>query len=284
MSVNDSDERNASGQIAHSGADQAGTAAQPVKAKGHMSVCGIVGLVFAVVGLALSFIPIINNIAAVFGLVGVVLGIIGLVGVMRGKRTGRAVAIIAIAISVASIVITLAMQAAASKAIDDAFSQKAPQSTQQTEPGGDHSKTTEKNSDNDADESPEAKGDQDKEGDLRDMHVTIVSAVKSGNDYNGKPTVMVTYEWVNQTEKNGSFMALADAKVFQNGRSLELAMYIDNPQGYDASSSMTALQPKAKGTVTEGYVLQDDSPITVEVTDLFSLDDSAKVKHTFDLK
>lgn len=36
--------------------------------------------------------------------------------------------------------------------------------------------------------------------------------------------------------------------------------------------------------MTLGYVLKDESTITVDVTDLFSIDDSRKVVHTFDLK
>ena len=60
-----------------------------------------------------------------------------------------------------------------------------------------------------------AKGEQDMEGDLTDMHVKIVSAVRSGNDYNNQPTVLVTYEWTNTTDKNNSFAVLANPKVFQ---------------------------------------------------------------------
>ena len=43
----------------------------PSPAPQGTTVCGIVGVVFGALGLVLSFIPIINNIAAIFGLVGV---------------------------------------------------------------------------------------------------------------------------------------------------------------------------------------------------------------------
>ncbi len=39
------------------------------------------------------------------------------------------------------------------------------------------------------------------EGDLKTMHVKIVSAVRSNNDYNNQPTVLVTFEWTNNTDK-----------------------------------------------------------------------------------
>ena len=85
-----------------------------------LTVCGIVGVVFGALGFVLSFIPIINNIAAIFGFIGVILAIVALVGTFRGKKRGKALAIVAAVLSVLAIVITLAMQSAASKAIDEA--------------------------------------------------------------------------------------------------------------------------------------------------------------------
>ena len=99
-----------------------------------LTVCGIVGVVFGALGFVLSFIPIINNIAAIFGFIGVILAIVALVGTFRGKKRGKALAIVAAVLSVLAIVITLAMQSAASKAIDEPpacqahnHPQKAPQ-------------------------------------------------------------------------------------------------------------------------------------------------------------
>ena len=112
----------------------------------------------------------------------------------------------------------------------------------------------------------------------------IVSAVKSVNDYNGKPTALVTYEWTNNTSKNNSFAALAHPNVFQNGTELETAIYFDQPEGYDANSYLAQVQPGATATVTLGYVLQDDSPITVDVTAFLSTDQDTKVTHTFTLQ
>lgn len=113
------------------------------------------------------------------------------------------------------------------------------------------------------------------------MHVKIVSAVRSGNDYNNQPTVLVTYEWTNNTGKNNSFAVLANPKVFQNGQELDTAMYLDNPEGYDSGSYLSELQPGATGTVTLGYVLKDDSEVTVDVTNLLDFSDTSKVTHKF---
>ncbi|WP_455593882.1 DUF5067 domain-containing protein, partial [Bifidobacterium merycicum] len=57
----------------------------------------------------------------------------------------------------------------------------------------------------------------------------------------------------------------------------------DAPAGYDASSYLADVQPGATATVTIGYVLKDDSAVTVDVTDFISMDDSTKVKHVFTL-
>ncbi|RYQ12504.1 hypothetical protein PG2093B_0080 [Bifidobacterium pseudolongum subsp. globosum] len=231
-----------------------------------MSVCGIIGLVLGVLAIVLSFIPIINNAAAVLGCVGAILGIIAIVGTFRGKKSGKAIAIVGTVLSVLAVVITLSMQASFSKAIDEATG----------------SSSSSASSSNGA-KSGQAK--QDKEGDLDDMHVNIVSAVKSANDFQGEPTVLVTYEWKNTTDKNNSFMVLADAKAFQNGQELQTATYSmdTEPEGYEDGSAYADVQPGAMGKATIGYVLKDDSPVTIDVTDLFSLKDDKMVEHTFNL-
>ena len=240
----------------------------PSPAPQGTTVCGIVGVVFGALGLVLSFIPIINNIAAIFGLVGAVLAIVAIVGTFRGKKRGKALSIVAAVLSVLAIVITLAMQSAASKALDDIT-------------GTSTSQSSSADADKDAKTDTKAKGEQDMEGDLTDMHVKIVSATRANNDYNNQPTVLVTYEWTNNTDKNNSFAVLASPKVFQNGQELETAIYMDSPEGYDSGSDLSELQPGATGTVTLGYVLKDDSEITVDVTNLFDFSDTAKVTYKF---
>ncbi|KFI50220.1 DUF5067 domain-containing protein [Bifidobacterium biavatii] len=243
------------------------TPAQPA----HLTVCGVIGTVFGALGLLLSFIPIVNNLAAILGFIGVLLALVALVGTFRGKKSGKALAVIAAVLSVLAIVITLAMQSATSKAIDDAVNGATSQGQSSSSSGKSETKT-------------ETKGEQDMEGDLKDLHVKIVSAAKSDNDYEGKPTVLVTYEWTNKTDKNNSFAVLAHPQVFQNGQALDTAVYAETPESYDANSYMAEVQPNATGTATIGYVLKDDSAITVDVTDLISLDDATKVTYTFELQ
>lgn len=252
---------------------QQGTSVPPVShvasERKHITVCGLVGVVFGALGLVLSFIPIVNNIAAILGVVGVILAVIAIVGTFRGKKHGKALSIVAAVLSVLAIVITLAMQSAASKVLDDAVKQSKGVDTSQSADAGDTA----------------AKGEQDMEGDLEGVHVQIVSAILSGNDHEGKPTVLVTYQWTNDTDKNNSFMALASPKAFQNGTELETAVYMDQPDGYDANSYTAEVQPGATATVTLGYVLQDQSDVTIDVTALFSVSNADdKVTHTFALQ
>ena len=236
----------------------------------HTTICGIAAVVFGALGLVLSFIPIVNNIAAILGFIGVILAIIAIVGTFRGKKRGKVLSIVAAVLS------------AASKAIDDSIKECQGIDTSQSS----SSKSAGKSSDASKSKASEqkAQGEQDLEGDIEGAHVKIVSAVKSVNDYNGKPTALVTYEWTNNTSKNNSFATLAHPNVFQNGTELETAVYFDQPEGYDANSYLAQAQPGTAATVTLGYVLQDDSPITVDVTAFLSTDQDTKVTHTFTLQ
>lgn len=234
------------------------------------TVAGIIALVFGILGCILSFIPIVNNLAAIFGLVGAVFGLVAIVATCRGTRHGKVLSIVATVLSVLAIVITMAMQSAASKAFDEAMGFSTSKSSDASAKRSDSKKTAKKT-------------EQDMEGDLKGMHVKIVSAVRSGNDYQNQPTVLVTYEWKNTTTKNNSFFALANAKVFQNGTALDSAIYTDAPEGYDANSYLSEVQPGAIATVTLGYVLKDDSAVTVDVSDLISMSGDAKVTHMFNL-
>jgi hypothetical protein len=226
-------------------------------------------------GFVLSFIPIINNLAAILGVIGVILALVGIIGTFRGKKKGKVLSIVAAAFSVLAIVITFSMQAAAGKALDDLSGAGS----------ADAGSASSQQSSSKAAKPSESKqaGTQDLEGDLKSAHVKIVSAVRSDKDYNGMPTVLVTCQWKNNTDKNNSFMIIVNAQAFQQGQALDTAIYTSNPAGYDANSALAEVQPGATGTATIGYVLSDDSAVSVELTDQFSLDDSLKVSHTFKL-
>ena len=80
----------------------------------------IAGLVLGIVAAVSSWVPIVNNLSFLIGLVGLVLAVVGLVGVVRGKKSGKGLAIAALVVNVAAIVIVLGTQSAMSAAIDEA--------------------------------------------------------------------------------------------------------------------------------------------------------------------
>ena len=84
------------------------------------SVAAIVGLVLGVLAIVMSWMPIINNFAFVIGGVGIISAIVGLVGVLRGKKAGKELAIAAVVVNALSIVIVLGTQSMYSAAIDSA--------------------------------------------------------------------------------------------------------------------------------------------------------------------
>jgi hypothetical protein len=241
-----------------------------------LSASAVAGLVLGIIGIIFSFIPIINNVAFIIGIIGLVFGIIGLVATKRGgKRRGRGLAIAAVILTVLAMVITLVMQQATGKALDDALGTSS--TTSQSASSG-----AKKDSGNSS-SSAAASGAQDTEGDLGKLHVKIVSAAKSGADYNGQPTVLVTYEWTNNTDKNQVFSVATSAKAFQNGKELDMAIYTEAPAGYDSNASLQEIQPGATQQVSVGYVLQDDSPVDVEVSGTLDFS-GAKVSHTYQLQ
>lgn len=77
----------------------------------------VAALVLGIVGIALSFIPIINNAAFVFAVIGLILGIIAL-----AKKNKKGPAIAGVILCVLAIIITLVMQQAAAKALNEASS------------------------------------------------------------------------------------------------------------------------------------------------------------------
>ena len=86
------------------------------------SVAAIVALVLGVIALVSSWVPIINNLSFIFALVGVAFAVVGLVGTLRGKKSGRGLAIASVVVNVAAVAIVLATQSAYSAAIDEAAS------------------------------------------------------------------------------------------------------------------------------------------------------------------
>lgn len=90
----------------------ASTKSKKVKTSG----LAIAALVLGIIGLVLSFIPIINNVAFVLGVVGVILGTIGIV-----KSRKKAMGIVAVILCVASMGLTIFAQQALVDSLNDSL-------------------------------------------------------------------------------------------------------------------------------------------------------------------
>ncbi len=71
-------------------------------------------LVLGIIGICLSFIPIINNVAFVLGILAVIFGIIALI-----KKSSKGKSIVSIILGILAIVISINMQQSMSKALDE---------------------------------------------------------------------------------------------------------------------------------------------------------------------
>ncbi|MFC9934336.1 DUF4352 domain-containing protein [Glutamicibacter sp. NPDC127525] len=79
---------------------------------------GIAALVVAIVALALCWVPIVNNFAAVLGFIALVLGIVSLI-VASKRRGSKGLGVASSIIAIVAIVLVFATQAAYVKAIDE---------------------------------------------------------------------------------------------------------------------------------------------------------------------
>ena len=83
------------------------------------SVAAIVGLILGIIALLTSFMPFINNFSFILAVLGLVFAVVGLVGVLRGKKAGKGMAIASVIVNVLAIAIVVGTQSMYSAAIDE---------------------------------------------------------------------------------------------------------------------------------------------------------------------
>lgn len=162
------------------------------------SAMAIAGLVIGIVALCTSFLPIINNFSALLAVLGLVFAVIGLVSTLRGKKSGKGLAIAGVIICVVSFAVVLYTQSVYSKAVDDAFSGStvAPESSEQ--------QASVPASENDANQSETvAAGNAIT---LKNGLVLSVDSVVTGLvNYDGSPITQVTVTYQNNSDEQASF-------------------------------------------------------------------------------
>lgn len=251
-----------------------------------LSVTAVLAVIFGSLALLMSWIPIINNLSIILGIVGIILSIPALMGVMRNKKRSKPLAIVGAALCVVALIISIAIQAVTAKALNEVL-EALDDVTISSSASAEDSPAAEVESDVQQDQPTDSAQDtvdvQDMEGTVGDAYVKIVSFTKSGTDYEGNPVGLLTVEFTNNSAENKAFITLVTATVFQNKKALDEALVLDAPAGVDPDSLLDQLQPGGTTTVSQFYVLEDDSDVTVELEPLFSLGDG-KVTHTFPLQ
>jgi hypothetical protein len=237
-----------------------------------LSALAVSALVLSIIALVVSWVPIVNNLAFLIAAIGLILGIIAIVKTSaKGRKRGRGLAIAGTVLSVLSLVAVIATQGIYGNAIDKATGGNA--STSQSAP-----KAKVKNTAKPA--ATLGEGDIDN----GQYHIKLVSVVKGPNDYEGKPTVALTYELTNAKDSDSNIFDV-HVQAFQNKVGLDTATYLDQtPQGYDPQAEMKTIQPHGSITIVAGYVLND--PTTpIDVVAAGTMDASGqKVSQTYSLQ
>ncbi len=112
-----------------------------------------------------------------------------------------------------------------------------------------------------------------------DVAVTIGGASFS-EDYEGAPVIVVDFEFTNGSDETTNFMTSTQPQAFQGGVELDSYAFVED---IDSSASMTDLKPGASVSVQVPFTLRDESTVTVEVGELFSMDGSLLDSQEFDV-
>ncbi len=136
---------------------------------------------------------------------------------------------------------------------------------------------------------PEEKQDSDKSdkrgtmvgsGDLGNYHVEIKGASLT-TDYEGNPTVVITYAWTNNSDDTTTSLSSVHAKAFQDGVQLENAIVM-NEEAFDSSGYMKEVRPGTTIDIQNAFALTSEtSTIEIEIEELISFSDE-KVVMDFD--
>ena len=230
---------------------------------------GIVGLVLGCIAALTSFLPIINNASFFIALLGIVFAIIGLVSTSRGKKGGKGIAIAGLVLCILSIVIVLVTQSMYAAAIEEAF-------------GGGSSASApaaEQTQDSEVREAGSGAPEQEEEAAASAYEVSIDEAYTT-TDYEGKSVIVVTYSWVNNSDKPASAYVTLSDKAFQNGVELEKSFFVE---AMDASGWDSEVKPGSGTTFQQAYELADNTTVSVEVTELISLNDAVLAEGAFEI-
>lgn len=102
-------------------------------------------------------------------------------------------------------------------------------------------------------------------------------------DYEGKPVLVVEYNFTNNSDDSASFTFSCQDKAFQNG--VECDNTVIGCDDIDSQQQMNEIQPGTTYALKIGYHLQDNtSPVDIEVTSLDFINEEMLLKQTVELQ
>lgn len=104
-----------------------------------------------------------------------------------------------------------------------------------------------------------------------------IDGVRIGQDSLGRSIAIVDMTYTNSTNSNQMFFTNYDCRVYQNKVELDNALFVD---GVDSGALGKTVQPGGTLTLSEAFVLNDSSGITVEITRLLETKPIVSEKYT----
>ena len=231
--------------------------------KASKSVGAIVGLVLGILALLTSLLPIINNMSFAVGLIGIVFSLIGMVGCLRGKKSGKVLAIVAVLVNVVALVLVLASQSVYSSVLDKVTS-------------GEDVVSVSSSDDADTTDDTDDSSDDTSSGEWTDLAVgtmiklesgltVTVDAVQTGLvNYDGSTVTGVQVTYTNTGEDEASFNVYDWKGEDANGVQTYSTYYSESTD--DLSSGTLA----AGGTVTGSLYFDGDAVRVLYYSSLLS--------------
>lgn len=122
-----------------------------------------------------------------------------------------------------------------------------------------------------------------KDNQLGSYQVEIKNARLTKN-YEGKPVVVITYGFTNNSSEPQAFWLTIDDTVYQNGVGLEKAYVLDDNDPYDEANQNKEIKSGVTLDVDVAYILNDtETDIEVEAKEIVSFTNDV-VTRTFSLK
>lgn len=170
--------------------------------KNESIAISLIALIIGILAIVLSWVPIVNNLAAIFAIIGLIFGIIAVVINRKNKKT---IGIVAIVVSIISFIIVLATQTFYSAKIDEAFktSDSSSNISKTTGKATEESKSEAKKEDSGWDEATKTFTTND--------GVLKIDKVEKTTDYDGKAAIKVYFTLTNTSTENKNAQTL-----FQN--------------------------------------------------------------------